>query len=108
MSTKNFYHWPIVRWLVCTFGDASVYDPTPVFEVDITKPPIGPPSRVFRPGFGANLQTDLSKRTNRAWDEYNKKYRKALEKQMMDIVHKEKQYWKEKEMNKTPNRDIKS
>jgi hypothetical protein len=46
------------------------------YEIDITKPPIGPPGRIIKEGYG---ETDDSKQNNLDWKEYALKYSAALQ-----------------------------
>ena len=54
--------------------DPTIYEPTPVYIVDISKPPIFPPSVFYYEGAFA-LETDFSVRARAAWREYMKEYK---------------------------------
>ena len=63
--------------------DTTKSEPTPVYEVDITKPPIPPPPRMFSETFlSGGQETDLSRRTTQAWKQYIDKYGEAIRNQV--------------------------
>ena len=51
------------------------------YKVDITKPPLSPPSRIFKEGLFSSKETKESCERTEAWNEYIKLYDEAIDKQ---------------------------
>ena len=59
--------------------DTTKKEPTPIYVVDINKPPLPPPMRIFCcTVLGGEHETDLSKRQTEAWERYIKLYGETL------------------------------